>query len=144
MKQPNSPTRGDALARRIPDNGIRICMDLYRCMERCLGMPVEHTELLRRMAISDARTLSRVLGGSDESETLDQRTAALVRIAALIALDAGEPSYDAAIDAAHLAGAEDEEILGVAAAIRSVVGAVISDAAVPMLHSDLEGQRPTT
>jgi len=106
-------------------------------------MPVEHAELLRRMAISDERTLSEVLGGSDVSKTLDQRTAALVRIAALIALDAGESLYDAAIDAAHLAGAEDEDILGVAAAIRPLVGSVRSDAAVPMLPSDLGGERDT-
>jgi alkylhydroperoxidase/carboxymuconolactone decarboxylase family protein YurZ len=106
-------------------------------------MSVEHAELLRRMAISDEGTLSRVLGGSCASDTLDERTAALVRIAALIALDAGEPSYDAAIDAAHLAGAEDEEILGVATAIGAIVGAVKVDAALPMLPSDLESQRNT-
>ena len=104
-------------------------------------MPSEHAELLRRMAISDDPTLSRVLGGRDDSEMLDQKTAALVRIAALIAVEAGGPSYGAAIDAAHLAGAEDDEILGVAAAIRPIVGAVKSDAAVPLLHSDLESQR---
>ena len=116
-------------------------MTLGTTPERCIRMPSEHAELLRRMAISDEPTLSRVLGGREDSEMLDQKTAALVRIAALIAMDAGEPSYGAAIDAAHLAGAEDEEILGVAAAIRPIVGAVKSDAAVPLLHSDLESRQ---
>lgn len=104
-------------------------------------MPSDHAELLRRMAISDEHTLSHVLGGLDASEMLDQKTAALVRIAALIAMDAGESSCDAAIDAAHLAGAEDEEILGVAAALGPVVGAVKVDAAIPKLRSDLEPER---
>lgn len=104
-------------------------------------MPTEHAELLRRMAISDERTLSRVLGSSDESDTLDQRTTTLVRIAALIASNAGESSYDAAIDAAHLAGAEDEEILGVATAIGPIIGAVKADAAVPTLRSGVKRQR---
>ena len=137
MKHTTSPTRGDAAAIHITDNGITIRFGRY------LGMPVEHAELLRRLAISDEPTLSRVLGGSGASETLDQRTATLVRIAALIALDAGEPSYDAAIDAAHLAGAEDEEILCIADAIRPIVGAVKSDAAAPSLHADVEGHRDT-
>ena len=107
-------------------------------------MPVEHAELLRRMAISDEPTLRRVLGASGASEMLDHRTAALVRIAALIASGASEASYDAAIEAAHLAGVEDVEILCIADAVRPIVGAVKSDAAVPLLRADFEGQRDTT
>lgn len=98
----------------------------------------DHTELLRRMALSDEHTLSQVLGGRHDSDMLDEKTAALVRIAALIAMDAGEPSYGAAVEAAHLSGAEDDEILGVALALGPVIGAVISDAAIPVLRSNTE------
>lgn len=100
-------------------------------------MSSQSTELLRRLAISDEDTLSKVLGGAFEPALLDPRAAALVGIAALMAMEAGEPSYGAAIAAAQAAGVEDDEILGVALGIEAAMGAVKSRAAVHLVRGML-------
>jgi len=76
-------------------------------------------ELLRRYCINDAR-----LASNAESPTmqLEWRTAALVRIAALIAVGAPDASMRAAVDDAIAAGVESDEIIAVLDGLVGIVG----------------------
>ena len=75
-----------------------------------------------------------------ESTGLDERTFALVKIAALIALDAPPASYAFQVGMASEAGATPEEILGVLRAVAPQVGGPKVIAAAPeiMLALGLE------
>jgi 4-carboxymuconolactone decarboxylase len=66
-----------------------------------------------------------------EGRSLDPRTRALVRIAALVALDAPPASYAWQVGAAVDAGVEPEEILALLRAIAPEVGAPKVVAAAP-------------
>ncbi|HEY2998117.1 MAG TPA: carboxymuconolactone decarboxylase family protein [Acidimicrobiales bacterium] len=96
----------------------------------------EHEELLRRLALNDEAALEDVLGvplGGDGVPGLDPRTRALVRLAALVALDADPASYQWAVADALAAGAGDEEVLGVLVALAPVAGLVRVGAAAPQV-----------
>lgn len=92
-----------------------------------------HADLLRRFTISDERALNRAMSGEVQPPALDGRTSALVRIAALVATDAAESSFQAAVETAHAAGADDDEILEVAVALVPIVGFARMSVAVPQL-----------
>jgi alkylhydroperoxidase/carboxymuconolactone decarboxylase family protein YurZ len=77
------------------------------------------------IATSDGNVLESALGlreGFREQTGLDPRTYALVKIAALIALDAAPASYAWQIANALDDGVEPEEILGVLIAVAPQVG----------------------
>lgn len=64
-------------------------------------LALDHIELLRRMAVNDARVAEDWLGGSSvDSPGLDAKTLELVRLAALVAVGGAVPSYGAQADAA--------------------------------------------
>jgi 4-carboxymuconolactone decarboxylase len=91
---------------------------------------------LRRLSIRDERLAREALGteaGSVAASGLDHRSHALVRIGALIALDAAVPSYAAAAEDARQAGATDEEIVGTLVATMSIVGTPRVVSAAPKL-----------
>ena len=72
--------------------------------------------LLRRLAVSDDGTLGSIFDGelTDlEDSDLGDKARALVRLAALIAVDAGVPSYQWAVSVARAAGIRDDEVTGV-------------------------------
>ncbi|MET0771492.1 MAG: carboxymuconolactone decarboxylase family protein [Candidatus Limnocylindrales bacterium] len=62
---------------------------------------------------------------------LDERTIALARIAALVALDAGSASYLRECNAALASGVTGDEIAGVLVAVASLTGSVRVIAAAP-------------
>jgi alkylhydroperoxidase/carboxymuconolactone decarboxylase family protein YurZ len=68
-----------------------------------------------------------------ESSGLDPRTYSLVKIAALIALDAPSASYVAQIEFAREAGVDPDEILSVLVAVAPQVGLPRAVAAAPEL-----------
>ncbi|MGR0218777.1 carboxymuconolactone decarboxylase family protein [Agromyces sp. ZXT2-6] len=87
---------------------------------------MDYSERLRRYAIND----ERLDGGSVALGSLDRKTLALARIAALVAIGGAEPSFGAEADAAIGAGATPTEIVDVLAGVTSVVGlARVVDAA---------------
>lgn len=70
-------------------------------------------ELLRRLAIGDHRAVHAVItADAPTMSRLDERTAALVRLAAVVALDVGGEALSAAVDACVAAGASDATIDG--------------------------------
>src|SRR3954452_16252945 len=76
----------------------------------------EYQERLRSLALSDDRFVGAVLGmGQDtvEISRLDAKTHALVRLAALLAVDASQSSYNASVESALATGASSDEIVGI-------------------------------
>jgi 4-carboxymuconolactone decarboxylase len=96
----------------------------------------QYEETLRRLAVRDDRYIEAVLG--DEVENLEMsglqpKAYALVRLAALIALDAPSASYQFAVDEALDAGATLEEMVGTLIAVIPVTGVPRVVGAAPKL-----------
>lgn len=98
---------------------------------------MEHYEqALRKLAVRDDRYVTSILAGADECGAIsgiDPRAHALVRLGALIAIDAAPPSYMSAIEAALSAGATVDEIVGTLIAVVPVVGVPRVVSAAPNL-----------
>lgn len=94
-------------------------------------------ELLRRFALNDEETLRAAVGadpaGVVRGRALDPKTAALVRLAALLSSGATTASCRATVERAYAAGANDDELVGVLIAVAPVVGAARVVAAAPRL-----------
>ncbi|HWH99014.1 MAG TPA: carboxymuconolactone decarboxylase family protein [Propionibacteriaceae bacterium] len=89
-------------------------------------------EVLRLLTISDERFAEDLVTGVEPTQ-LDQKTLALARLAALIAVGGAVPSYGAETDAAVSAGASAAEIVDVLVGVVSVVGLPSVVAAAPSL-----------
>ena len=99
--------------------------------------PVEEYKLtLRRLAVRDDRYISALLSEERANATLagiDARSHALLRVAALIAIDAAPPSYMSAVEAGLEAGASYDEIVGTLIAVMPIVGVPRVVSAAPNL-----------
>jgi alkylhydroperoxidase/carboxymuconolactone decarboxylase family protein YurZ len=104
---------------------------------------VKNDELLRRLALNDEKTVRSAIGADSATEALDSKTAALVRLAALLSVGAPTVSCRATVEAARANGASDEEIVGVLVAVGPAVGAARLVDAAPRLalaiDCDVEG-----
>jgi alkylhydroperoxidase/carboxymuconolactone decarboxylase family protein YurZ len=90
--------------------------------ERDAGNQVEAR--LRRLTSASANS-SSVLDAAPPAQLpsgLDDKTAALVRLAAVVAMRAPASSYLCTIDAALAGGATDEEVIGTMIAVAPTVG----------------------
>ena len=99
-------------------------------------MDPDFHQTLRRLVVRDDEFLKNVLSNDSANETassLGAKAHALVRIGALIAIDAAPQSYVPSVEAARYAGASDEEIAGTLVAAISVVGAPRVVSAAPKL-----------
>jgi alkylhydroperoxidase/carboxymuconolactone decarboxylase family protein YurZ len=86
---------------------------------------LEYQERLRCMALSDDRFVASVLGmGQDtiQASGLDPKTHAMVRLAALLAVDAAQSSYNASAELALASGASLDEIVGILVAVAPAIG----------------------
>jgi alkylhydroperoxidase/carboxymuconolactone decarboxylase family protein YurZ len=97
-----------------------------------MPIPERLETLLRYLTISEETTLDRLFGGQIASE-LDRKTTTLAVVSALVGAEADGASYQAAIDAARAAGANDGEIVDTVVTIAPLVGAVRLEAAIPAL-----------
>ena len=96
----------------------------------------ELEDQLRRLSINDATSVDSLLRpevGCTEIACLDPRSAALVRIAALIAMDGPAPAIEHATTTAMAAGASAEEVVGVLSASAPIVGASHVVSAAPRI-----------
>lgn len=96
----------------------------------------EHECTLRKLAIGDDAYLGSLVASEPANvveSRLDPRTHALVRVGALIAVDATAPSYLEAVEAARASGASDEEITGCLVAVLPELGAARVISAAPKL-----------
>ena len=95
---------------------------------------MDYTELLRSLAVNDARFADCGSGGAGVGPgELDPKTLALVRLAALVAVGGAVPSFGAQADAAVSAGATAAEIVDVLLGVVPVVGLPRVVAAAPKL-----------
>jgi 4-carboxymuconolactone decarboxylase len=95
-----------------------------------------HERILRRLSIRDDAYVDLLLTDRDANlgaSDLDAKTHALVRLGALVALDAAPPSYLEAIDVARRHEASDDEIVGALIAVLPSVGTTRVVAAAPKL-----------
>jgi 4-carboxymuconolactone decarboxylase len=85
----------------------------------------QHKQHLRRLALHDDALLeaSAAEDRSFPNSAIDERTAALVRVAATIAVDAAPPSFQRAVSHALAAGVTPDEIVATLEAVTSVTGA---------------------
>ncbi len=97
---------------------------------------LDYKATLRRLALRDDRYIASLLAEEPASATeagIDRRTHALVRVGALIAVDAAPPSYMSAADAALEAGATYEELVGTLIVVMPIVGVARVVSAAPNL-----------
>jgi 4-carboxymuconolactone decarboxylase len=96
----------------------------------------EYKVTLRRLAVRDDRYIETLLQDDDANAMLaglDDRSRALVRIAALVASDAAPPAYMNCVEAARRAGISHDEIAGVLIAVLPLVGIARVVSAAPNL-----------
>jgi alkylhydroperoxidase/carboxymuconolactone decarboxylase family protein YurZ len=95
--------------------------------------PVE--ERFRRLSLNDEPLIEMLLGSRDDGAppALEPKTAALVRIAGLLAMDAETPTYQWAVTEALGCGATPDEVLGVLITIAPAVGQARVVSAAPKL-----------
>jgi alkylhydroperoxidase/carboxymuconolactone decarboxylase family protein YurZ len=95
-----------------------------------------HESTLRRLAIGDDAYLGTLLANEPATAVesrLDPKTRALVRIGALIAVDAPAAAYFDAVEVARTSGTSDEEIVGCLLAVLPELGAARTISAAPKL-----------
>jgi alkylhydroperoxidase/carboxymuconolactone decarboxylase family protein YurZ len=85
---------------------------------------VDEFEHLRRLAVHDFALVETLSGETALTPSvLDERTTALVRVAATITLDAAPSSFQHAVELALAAGATKRDIVGTLEAVTPVTGA---------------------
>jgi anti-sigma factor RsiW len=94
----------------------------------------DHEDTLRKLSVLDDAYVDGLLADDQANEAasrLDSKTHALVRIGALVAIDAAPPSYMEAICSAQRWSASREEIVGCLIAILPAVGVARVVSAAP-------------
>jgi 4-carboxymuconolactone decarboxylase len=93
-------------------------------------------ETLRRLTIGDPGLIG-AMADPDRRDAgvhrLDQRTETLLRVGALVALDAPQSSYLLAVGEAQRAGVELEDLLAVVVAVAGAVGSARVISAAPRI-----------
>ena len=92
--------------------------------------------MLRRLTIGDPALMTALAGvgnAAADPRRLDDRSEALLQIGALVALDAPQSSYQAAVGAAQRAGAELGDVLAALIAVAGAVGSARVVAAAPKI-----------
>ncbi|WCB95163.1 hypothetical protein DSM104299_03906 [Baekduia alba] len=96
-------------------------------------------DLLRRLALNDENAVRIVLqdapgaGANPNGGGLDLKTHSLVRLGALLSVDAATDSCRLAVDLARAAGADDDEIVGALVAVGPAIGFARLVAVAPRL-----------
>jgi 4-carboxymuconolactone decarboxylase len=84
-----------------------------------------HEEGLRRLVLHDEGCIQSMLGihlTNNDSQGLDPRTQALIRLGGLVAMGAAPTSYHWAAEAALDAGATAEDVVGALVAVAPISG----------------------
>jgi 4-carboxymuconolactone decarboxylase len=92
-------------------------------------------EAFRRLAIGDLGPLAELADPDRASGAprLDEQTETLIRVAALVPLDAPQSSYSAAVEAAMRAGATLDDLLAALVAVAAAVGSPRVVSAAPRI-----------
>ena len=95
-----------------------------------------HETTLCKVAIADDAYVAELLSNNAANltaSTLDAKAHALVRLGALIAIDAEAPAYMWTLELARRAGASDDEIVGCLLAVMPTLGVARVVSAAPKL-----------
>jgi alkylhydroperoxidase/carboxymuconolactone decarboxylase family protein YurZ len=100
-----------------------------------MGEMSDYKEHLRRLAVHDDALLEVILveGSAFGASVIDQRTEALVRVAATVAVDGAPSSFQHAVGLALAAGATRDQIVASLEAVTPVTGAARVVACAPKL-----------
>jgi 4-carboxymuconolactone decarboxylase len=101
-----------------------------------LSVVPDHEDTLRKLAIRDDAFVDSVLARERENVAasgLDAKTHALVRVGALIAIDAAPPSYMNTIEDGLASGVTADEIVGTLIAVMPAIGVARVVSAAPKL-----------
>ena len=96
----------------------------------------KHEITLCKIAIADDKYVEEVMSNDQANltaSTLDAKAHALVRLGALIAIDAETPAYMWTLEAARRAGASDDELVGCLLAALPTLGVARIVSAAPKL-----------
>ena len=96
----------------------------------------DHEDTLRKLAIRDDAFVDSILARERENVStscLDAKTHALVRVAALVTIDAAPPSYMNTIESGLASGATIDEIVGILVAVMPAIGVARVVSAAPKL-----------
>lgn len=96
----------------------------------------DYQRTLRKLAVRDEQYIEALLQTDRANPTLsgiDERAHALIRIGALIALDASTPAYMDSVNKARRAGATNEELVGTLITVLPTVGVARVVTAAPKL-----------
>jgi 4-carboxymuconolactone decarboxylase len=85
----------------------------------------DYKQQLRRLAVHDDALLEALSaeGSASPTSVIDEKTGALVRVAATIAVDAAPYSFQHAVSLALAAGATSDEVVATLEAVTPVTGA---------------------
>jgi alkylhydroperoxidase/carboxymuconolactone decarboxylase family protein YurZ len=85
----------------------------------------DYMEHLRRLALHDDALLEAIAveGSSFATDVIDERTEALARLAAVVAVDGAGASFQRVVTYALAAGATSDEIVATLEAVTPVIGA---------------------
>ena len=100
----------------------------------------QSARLFRRLALSDEGALGAIVPNENTDLAdceLSDKTRALVRLAALIAIEAASPSYQWAVILGRAAGVSDDEVAGVVISVAPIVGMARVASAASALGSAL-------
>ena len=90
--------------------------------------------LYRKLTLGDEALMTSLFSGAEsDSDPFNDPTTALLRLAALIAVDADTPAYQREVRDAIAAGASPEQITGVLVSIARIAGSAVVMSAAPKL-----------
>lgn len=101
----------------------------------------DYQQALRRLTLHDETYIDRLLADDSVNRAasgLDEKTHALVGVAALVATGAAPASYVDAVAAARRSHASSDEIVGCVIAVLPAVGAARAVAAAPIIGLALD------
>jgi 4-carboxymuconolactone decarboxylase len=129
-----SPLLGDAESSTRVLNDVVISFDTGIATAGCTIM-VSAEEAFRRLAIGDPALLAAAADPEGDLRVfrLDERTESLIRIAALVPIDAPQSSYHPAVEAAMRTGATLDDLLAALIAVAGSVGSPRVVSAAPRI-----------
>jgi alkylhydroperoxidase/carboxymuconolactone decarboxylase family protein YurZ len=102
-------------------------------------MTPNQVELLRRLALNEREAMHAVMSGERaDVDGLDQRTAALVRVAALLSVDSDPATFRWAVEEGIAAGVDDTDFFDTLVAVAPIIGVARLTASLPHLMSALD------
>jgi 4-carboxymuconolactone decarboxylase len=97
-------------------------------------MTPDQVKLLRRLALNEQSAVNAVMSSElGDVDTLDPRTAVLVRIAALLSVDADPATFQWAVELGIAAGVDDGDVYRTLVVVAPIIGMARLTSSLPHL-----------